>query len=176
MTPQIMITFVVLLIIIYIIWKIYTIFTENKKINDNINQLKQRNKERRELFSPINEVDGLELDTINQLFHFKGQFELFEFNELLNFDVQLNNKPINLNNYQSQQTEILFDALDSVKQADHLDLVFYTSGINEGKYSHQLLYQPLTQNSEERVDIINKLDKLITIFYQILNTKKGPSQ
>lgn len=129
--------------VLYIVWKIYSVYNENKKLNISFNALKEKNKARLNIFSPTKEIGDLKLDSVNKLFKFQGQIQLFEFSELLSFELILNNKKVELSlkdiNNDFDFTYFLID----IKEINSLDLIFYTSGLNEGRYSFQFIYEPL---------------------------------
>lgn len=167
--PQISITIVISVIVLFIIWKFYTIIHENKKITLNVQAIETRNHTRKELFSPTQTVTQLKLDDRHQLFKFDGQLEIFAYDELIRFQVNVNNKPLDLSSCESISGQLILDEFDHVQKIEHLDLVFYTIGLNEGKYNHQMLYHPLLTSSEDYITAVYELDKLIMALYQILN-------
>ena len=75
--PKIIFPLVLTFFVLYIIWKIYSVYNENKKLNISFQALKEKNKSRATIFSPTKEIGDLKVDSINQLFKFQGQIQLF---------------------------------------------------------------------------------------------------
>lgn len=159
---------VLLFFICYIIWKVFSVYNENKKLNISFNHLIEKNKTRSDTFSSTKEIGDLKLDYINELFKFQGQIQLFEFNELLNFDILLNNNPINLTQEKIKSDFDMTNFLIDSDKITTLDLIFYVSGLNKGRYSYQFLYEPLTSESKEYNELISKLNRTVLELHQII--------
>ena len=153
--------------ILYIIFKILSVYQENKKLNLSLNALKDKNSERAKTFSVTKEIGDLMIDATNHLFKFKGQIQLFSYSELLNFDIRLDNKLLGSAEDSNQLFTILVDSLNDLKEIQRLDLVFYVDGLNEGRYTHQFLYHPIKIESDDYENFIHQVNQTIFQFYLI---------
>lgn len=159
--PKIIFPLVLTFFVLYIIWKIYSVYNENKKLNISFQALKEKNKSRATIFSPTKEIGDLKVDSINQLFKFQGQIQLFEFSELLSFQLILNNKKIELPLEDIKNDFNINHFLIDIKEINSLDLIFYTSGLNEGRYSFQFIYEPLNSESYDYNKLLQKVNKTV---------------
>lgn len=163
--PVVMVFFV-----IYISWKIYSVYNENKKLKISFDTLKNKNKARSDIFSLTEEIGDLQLDSDNKLFKFKGQIQFFKFDELVNFYLSLNEKIINIPPSENIDLNLL-DSLTDVDEIKNLDIIFYTKGLNEGQYSYQFIYEPLYPYSDEYTNLLENVNKTISFFYQLLKNQ-----
>jgi hypothetical protein len=51
--------------------------------------------------------------------------------------------------------------LIDINEINSLDLIFYTSGLNEGRYSYQFIYEPLNSESYDYNQLLQKVNKTI---------------
>ena len=159
--PKIIFPLVLTFFVLYIIWKVYSVYNENKKLNISFQALKEKNKSRETIFSPTKEIGDLKVDSINQLFKFQGQIQLFEFSELLSFELILNNKKIEISLENVKEDFNINHFLIDIKEINSLDLIFYTSGLNKGRYSYQFIYEPLNSESYDYNQLLQKVNKTI---------------
>lgn len=51
--------------------------------------------------------------------------------------------------------------LNDIQEINRLDLIFYTDGLNEGRYSYQFIYEPLNSKSYDYNQLIQKVNKTV---------------
>ncbi|MFZ6624179.1 hypothetical protein ACOXU5_00650 [Vagococcus fluvialis] len=169
--PKIIFPLVLTFFVLYIIWKVYSVYNENKKLNISFQALKEKNKLRATIFSPTKEIGDFKIDLVNNLFKFQGQIQLFEFSELLSFQLILNNKKIELPLEDIKNDFNINHFLIDINEINSLDLLFYTSGLNEGRYSYQFIYEPLNSESYDYNQLLQKVNKTILELSNIIKNQ-----
>lgn len=158
-----------LLFIAYILWKVASVYIENKKLTNSLNALKEKNKQRAEDFKLSNQIGDFMIDFDNHLFKFKGLIQLFHFTELNHFELVVNNKKIDSFTNHADPSKLLMNYLVDLKEVNNIDLVFYVSGLNEGRYTHQFLYKPIRTKSDDYQPLISLVNQTLITFQQIKN-------
>lgn len=163
-----------LLILATLVYAVISSKKEKTKKETLLKNIKEKNKERYDVFSSDKKIDSLNIDIKNELFKLDNEPEIFGFNELQEVRMYQDNLTVHSGTSGTAINlgGVLIGGTNESSSTDtiqKIDIVLITDGINSGRYTYKLLNNPINKNSEDYRLVIEQAEHIINALEKIKN-------